>query len=338
MIIGLTGKNAAGKGEVARFLQERGFHFGSLSDMLRKELKDRRIQATRDNLTRIGNELREKHGPSVLAERMLRTLHDAQNYVIDSFRNPSEVEAFRRRSDFVLWAVTATPAVRFERIKVRARESDPDTLAHFLAVEEREAHNVDPTKQSINACEKAADLKIPNNGSLEVLHKRLTNVLRTTLKQIKRPSWDSYFLSIAQVVARRSNCLKRKVAAVIVKDGRIISTGYNGTPRNTRNCYEGGCPRCSAVGPSGQGLSECVCSHGEENAIVQAAYHGISIKGSTLYTTYSPCLLCTKMIINSGVTEVVYNTDYPLGDAARNLIQEAGVHLRKLLLKEEVHA
>src|SRR5687768_8058136 len=94
MIIGLTGKNAAGKGEVAKFLQERGFSFASLSDMLREELKRRRLSVTRDHLTRIGNELREKHGPAVLAERMLLTLNDSRNYVIDSFRNPGEVEAF----------------------------------------------------------------------------------------------------------------------------------------------------------------------------------------------------------------------------------------------------
>src|SRR5579864_9002410 len=131
MIIGLTGKNAAGKGEVAKYLQDRGFQYGSLSDMLREELKHRRMALTRDHLTRVGNELREKQGPAVLAERMLATLGDSQNYVIDSFRNPGEVDAFRRRKDFTLWAVQAPPKARFERIKARARESDPDTVAHF---------------------------------------------------------------------------------------------------------------------------------------------------------------------------------------------------------------
>src|SRR5262249_46940060 len=114
------------------------------------------------------------------------------------------------------------------------------------------------------------------------------------------------------------------------KDGRIISTGYNGTPRKTKNCFAGGCPRCNAVGPSGQNLSECFCSHGEENAIVQAADHGISIKGSILFTTFSPCLACAKMIINAGVEEVVYNQNYPLGEAALGLLKEAGVTLRRI--------
>lgn len=332
MIIGLTGKNASGKGEVARFLQERGFSFASLSDILRQELRRRRITPTRNHLTRIGNELRQKYGPAVLAERILQRLGQNQNYVIDSFRNPGEVEAFRRRPDFLLWAVIAAPKTRFERIKARAREQDPLTLAAFKAVEAREAHNADPAKQSLNACERLADAKISNNGTLDQLQDRLTTLLRAVLKQVKRPDWDSYFMNIAQNVASRSNCLKRKVAAVIVKDGRIISTGYNGTPRNTQNCFAGGCPRCNAVGPSGQNLSDCFCSHGEENAIVQAAYHGISIKGSSLYTTFCPCLLCTKMIINAGVAEVVYNQDYPLAAPAQGLLREAGVKLRKITL------
>lgn len=332
MIIGLTGKNAAGKGEVAKFLESRGFQYYSLSDMLREELKKRKLSPTRDHLTRIGNELREKYGPTVLADRTLKKLGESQNYVIDSFRNPGEVEAFRRRPDYVLWAVVATPEVRFERIVARARENDPDTIEHFKAVEAREAHNADPNKQSIDACIQVADVEITNNGSLELLNRQLTKHLKALLKNVKRPSWDSYFMQIAQMVAKRGNCLKRKVAALIVKDGRIISTGYNGTPRNTKNCFEGGCPRCNAIGPSGQNLSDCFCSHGEENAIVQAAYHGISIKASTLYTTFSPCLLCTKMIINAGVTEVVYNQDYPLGKPAQALLKEAGVHLRKVNL------
>src|SRR5262245_51320124 len=134
MIIGLTGKNASGKGEVAKFLGTRGFHFRSLSDVLRAELKRRRLTPTRDHLTKVGNELREKYGASILAERIMKELAESQNYIVDSFRNPAEVEAFRQRPDFVLWAVTAKPEVRFRRIKARAREKDPQTLKNFMAV------------------------------------------------------------------------------------------------------------------------------------------------------------------------------------------------------------
>lgn len=146
----------------------------------------------------------------------------------------------------------------------------------------------------------------------------------------QRPDWDTYFMEIAKVVAMRSNCSRRKVAAVIVKDKRIISTGYNGTPRGIKNCNEGGCPRCNSTAPSGTALDECLCSHGEENAIVQAAYHGISIKDATLYTTFSPCLLCAKMIINAGIKEVVYNERYSIDGKAQDILNEAGVVLRSL--------
>ena len=147
-------------------------------------------------------------------------------------------------------------------------------------------------------------------------------------KKKSRPSWDRYFMDIAHVAASRSNCSRRQVAAVVVRDKQIISTGYNGTPRGIKNCSEGGCPRCSSDVPSGQGLHQCLCSHAEENAIVQAAYHGIAVKGATLYTTYSPCLLCAKMIINAGIVEVVYHEHYSIDDVSTRLLHEAGVAVR----------
>ncbi len=136
-------------------------------------------------------------------------------------------------------------------------------------------------------------------------------------------------MSIAHVVKSRGNCSRRKVAAVIVKDRRVISTGYNGTPRGVKNCYQGGCPRCASDAPSGSGLGECVCSHAEENAITQAAYHGTSVKGGVMYVTISPCLMCAKMIINAGICEVVYDGDYAFTDQTQALLDEAGVVCRR---------
>ena len=150
-----------------------------------------------------------------------------------------------------------------------------------------------------------------------------------------RPGWDRYFMDIAHVAATRSNCSRRQVAAVLVRDRRIISTGYNGTPRGVKNCCDGGCPRCNSNTPSGHGLGDCLCSHAEENSIVQAAYHGISVKGSTLYTTYSPCLSCAKMIINAGIVEVVYHQRYSIDDVSTALLKEAGVIVRPLKEEEE---
>jgi dCMP deaminase len=144
-----------------------------------------------------------------------------------------------------------------------------------------------------------------------------------------RPDWDEYFMKIAQVASMRSNCIKRKVGAVIVRDRRIISTGYNGTPRGTKNCNEGGCPRCNSLASSGTRLEECLCSHAEENAITQSAYHGTSVKDGTIYTTFAPCLMCSKMIINCGIVEVVFNIDYPLNDTSFHLFEQSGVRIRQ---------
>jgi len=132
-------------------------------------------------------------------------------------------------------------------------------------------------------------------------------------------------MDIAHVVARRSNCLRRHVAAIIVCENRIVSTGYNGTPRGIANCHEGGCARCGSDTPSGEGLGECICCHAEENAIVQAAYHGIAVKGGTLYCTTSPCLMCTKMIINAGLAEVIYENKYCFTEQAQALFGEVGI-------------
>jgi dCMP deaminase len=329
MIIGLTGKNGSGKTAVCEYLQSRGFEYHSLSDEIRNEIRNRKWEISREILIEVGNELREKLGPGILAERILHSLGNDCNYVIDSIRNPYEVEVLRRRPDFTLLALEADEDIRFERSRKRGRENAAQTLRQFVEEEARELDSNNPANQQLHATQAKADLVIANNGVLEDLHRRLDELLPPLMSRFQRPSWDEYFMNIAKVVATRSNCIKRKVAAIIVKDHRVVSTGYNGTPRGAQNCNEGGCPRCNGMAPSGTALDECLCCHGEENAITQAAYHGTSLKGATLYTTYAPCLLCTKMIINSGIAEVIYNQDYPLNERALALLKECGVLLRR---------
>ena len=173
------------------------------------------------------------------------------------------------------------------------------------------------------------DLVLHLDEAATQAEEKVSQLLLQRMRSQARPDWDEYFIRIAQVASMRSNCIKRKVGAVIVRDKRIISTGYNGTPRGTKNCNEGGCPRCNSLAGSGTRLEDCVCSHGEENAITQAAYHGTSVKGGTIYTTFAPCLMCTKMIINSGIQEVVYNVDYPLNEVVFKLFDQAGVRIRQ---------
>ncbi|MEE8349160.1 MAG: deaminase [Acidobacteriota bacterium] len=329
MIIGLTGRNGSGKGEAVKFLQHKSFYPHSLSDVIREEVTKRGLEVTRERLIEAGTELRSQGGTSVLAERILEKIEEDKNYVVDSFRHPDEVKKFKTRSNFRLICVQAEPTVRFERVRDRGREKDATTLEEFMEVEGREVAAEDWHGQQLQAVEQMADFTIANNGSLEELEGSISKLLKRLMGQLERPDWDEYFMKMAKVASLRSNCVKRKVAAVIIRDKRVISTGYNGTPRGTRNCFEGGCPRCNDLADSGTRLEECLCSHGEENAITQAAFHGVSVKDGTLYTTFAPCLTCTKMIINAGILEVVYNQDYPLNETSFKLLQEAGVECRQ---------
>jgi dCMP deaminase len=142
----------------------------------------------------------------------------------------------------------------------------------------------------------------------------------------ERPSWETYFMDITALVARRTTCLRRAVGAVIVKDKRILSTGYNGAPSHIRHCREVGCLREQLNVPSGQRHELCRGIHAEQNAIIQAAYHGVSIKGATLYCTTQPCSICAKMIINAGLKAIIYASGYA-DPMAVEMLEEAGVAL-----------
>jgi dCMP deaminase len=330
IIIGLTGRNAGGKTTAGQFLASRGFSYLSLSDVIRDEAKQRGIADIRENLIALGNELRERHGPGALAELTVARMQPDRNYAVDSIRHPAEVMALKKAGSFSLFHVFAPLEARFARALTRDRAGDAQTLQDFIRQEEREFASSNAASQQLLETEGLANRIIDNHGTLDEFSAELTTALQQLEVSLARPSWDQYFMDIARQVAARSNCMKRQVAAVIVSDRRIVSTGYNGTPRGVKNCNEGGCPRCNGFSESGKNLEECLCSHGEENAIVQASYHGIAIKDATLYTTYSPCLLCSKMIINAGIRRVVYNEAYPLNDTATRMLKEAGVELVKL--------
>src|SRR5262245_37132530 len=330
MILGVAGLYASGKGEAVQFLVARSFAAFSLSDVIREELARRGERESRERMIEVGNALRAAGGAGALAERLLPRLQRDRNTVIDSIRHPAEVEVLRRVSSrFRLIWIDAAEEERLTRIRARARDGDPGSLEELRRLEGRELGGADASGQQLLAVRALADDVLVNDGSLAQLHEQLQRLLRANLA-FERPDWDDYFMNIARVVAARSNCVKRKVAAVITVDRRIIATGYNGTPRGVTNCNEGGCPRCNSFAPGGADLGECLCSHAEENAITQSAYHGVSARGGTIYTTLCPCLMCTKMIINSGIGEVVYRAEYPLGDVSLRLLREAGVKVRQL--------
>ncbi len=150
---------------------------------------------------------------------------------------------------------------------------------------------------------------------------------------IERPDWTEYFMDFARLAEKRSTCLRRRVGAVIVKDKMVLATGYNGAPKGVSHCEVEGCLRARMKVPSGQRHELCRGLHAEQNAIIQAAYHGASIKGSTMYCTFRPCVICVKMIINAGIKEVYFEGHYedPLaqsmaGEAKLELICVGAAH------------
>jgi len=143
-----------------------------------------------------------------------------------------------------------------------------------------------------------------------------------------RPSYDEYFMEMAHVVSKRSTCLRRKVGALLVKDKHILSTGYNGAPKGLAHCAEVGCIRKDKNIPSGERHELCRGLHAEQNAIIQAAVFGVSITGSTLYCTNTPCVVCAKMLINAGVREIVYAGEYP-DDLAARMLSESNIKIHR---------
>jgi dCMP deaminase len=150
-----------------------------------------------------------------------------------------------------------------------------------------------------------------------------------------RPTYDEYFMMMAYLAASRSTCTRRHVGAVLVKDKHVLSTGYNGPPKGLRHCDETGCLREQLGIPSGERHEICRGLHAEQNAIIQAAVFGVSIKGSMIYVTNTPCVVCAKMLINAGVVEIVYDGDYP-DDLAREILAESDMKLRQFHLEKKI--
>jgi dCMP deaminase len=334
MIIGVTGAYAAGKDTVAQFLEDMNFRHTSFSDIIRDELRRRKKKPTRDMMIAVGNELRQRFGANVLAARALEKVEDGENQVFTSIRNPAEVELLQQRDDFVLVHIVASEKIRLQRLIERHREGDPFTMEELRKKEAKE-NTRNPNAQQLHAVAKKARITLVNESSLESLQKKTGKLVTDWLFKLQgsRPDWDRYFMNIAEQVKTRATCMSAKKGSIIVNDKMIISSGYNGSPKGITHCTSGGCERCTDrhLGriKSGVYSKPCICCHSEENAIVQAAYNGTSTAGTTLYTTFTPCTSCAKMIINAGVRRVVAKKIYP-DDVGTTLLKKAGVEFTVL--------
>lgn len=173
-LIGLTGTNGAGKGEVAAFFVKKGFHYFSLSDLIREKLRKKGEEANRNNLIKMGNELREKYGPNILARMVIKKIKEKA--VIDSIRNPKEVDFFRKQKNFILLAIDAPAELRYKRTRKRGRDESASNLKEFIQKEEEEMTNREKGQQ-LRTCMNMADFTIINDGSLDDLHQKLEDLL-----------------------------------------------------------------------------------------------------------------------------------------------------------------
>ncbi len=151
----------------------------------------------------------------------------------------------------------------------------------------------------------------------------------------QRPDWEVYFLKIAQLASTRSTCIRRHVGAVLVKEKKILATGYNGVPSGISHCADVGCLRDEEQIPSGQRHELCRGLHAEQNAILQAAYHGVSIQGSVLFCTNFPCVICSKMLINAGIRQIFYLEGYP-DSLSETMLNEAGMELHRIEMEDDL--
>jgi len=326
MIIGLTGSICAGKGEVVNYLKSLGFEAHSLSDVLREELAKRGIEKTRDNLIALGNDLRREHGNGVLAKIISQKLVPSKNIVVDSIRNPEEIQELRHVQGFFLVGVDALEEVRFQRMISRNRPGDPKTLEEFRKINENlgVAHC-----QQVSHCMSMADCILLNNVPLQSFHRKIDKMLKDRGFKIRgRISIDEYFLKLAGVVAERSTCHRHRVGAVAVKDKKILTTGYNGAATKTKDCLELGCLRDELGIKSGTMHEVCRAIHAEQNVIIQAAQHGINLEGATIYCTHSPCILCAKMLANAKIKKFITYSDYPEQEFLK-LFKETGIEFEK---------
>ena len=154
------------------------------------------------------------------------------------------------------------------------------------------------------------------------------------MTQNKRPSLDEYFMKMAYLASTRSTCLRRKVGAVIVKDKRVLSTGYNGAPKGLPHCDEVGCIREALDVPTGERHELCRGVHAEQNAIIQAAVFGTSIKDGKIYTTNHPCVVCAKLLINASISEIIYDDDY-VDELAKEVLSQSGLKVRRFKLVDK---
>ncbi|KAA1467963.1 hypothetical protein DENSPDRAFT_833135 [Dentipellis sp. KUC8613] len=256
-----------------------------------------------------------------------------RNFVTSDLVDEELLGIFSKRPFFMLVSVDAPLRLRYDR----SRRTVTRSLDDFVREDDALLYGYDgdalqdlfkkKSTQRVSSLHKLAKLVtvhvINSYTSVSSLYSHLEKLDLTSMDRL-RPSWDTYFMTLASLASMRSNCMKRRVGAILVRNSRIVATGYNGAPRGIKNCNDGGCARCN-----GQDLRRefCLCIHAEENALLEAGRE--RCEGGTLYCNTCPCLTCTIKIVQAGVKEVVYSLSYKVDEASAKVFEEAGVRLRR---------
>ncbi len=298
MIIAITGLKGSGKTTVAQYLQKKGFSYLAIPHFLSDE------------------------------ELPLNKISQEMNYVLEEITDVEQLESFKEKDDILLVRVDTPTEIRLERLTEKQKQENGKETSYeeVLSFERNLLEDEEIIKQQLIPVFKAAQVVIKNDADIDTLHKKVDHMLVDVSRRyvLKKPSDDSFYMEIAQVVAKRSLCIKRKAGALLVREKRVLVMDSDDTPRHIKHCNENGCPACNKEGIQLQ----CLCMHAEENVILQAAHHGISTKDAIVYTTDSPCLHCTQVLINAGIRELVFNEDAPLNEMTYALLREANVSLK----------
>ncbi|KUJ16017.1 uncharacterized protein LY89DRAFT_648126 [Mollisia scopiformis] len=343
MLIGLCGGICAGKRTVANYLvQHHGFTHLYLrqdtenADILKaltinghtKQNSDVSSRTLPDQPTAIEDQSTFRNSEELLD---FVTKRWRERWVTTDIHTESILDKLLRRPFFILVSIDAPVSIRWKRFQERLQRthssSESLTLEEFLLKSDEHLYN--PNSGLLPLISRATVRLLNTSSDLAHLYATLGKLDLTNEDRL-RPSWDQYFMQLASLAAHRSNCMKRRVGCVLVREKRVISTGYNGTPRGLKNCGEGGCPRCNEGQGSGVGLGTCLCIHAEENALLEAGRERIR-EGAILYCDTCPCLTCSIKIAQVGISEVVYSQGYSMDTETAAVFKEAGVHLRQFV-------